>query len=161
MLCSVCECLAEEQCLKHIVPLVKVSLIHLTTCYTACVCSTLFICYMHKNCLQPYVSLMFLMFPMKSHNLLTMLFIYSQCCVDYRSYRHHSITSLSQSHSLQVLELEFILLRMLLPNAHSHEVLCSRECVTSLCSCLRRKPSMKIVGHILDILSVILEEDRR
>ena len=98
------------------------------------------------------------MFPMKSHNLLT---IYSQCCLDYRSCRHHSNISLSQSHSLQVLELEFILLRMLLPNAHSHEVLCSRECVTSLCSCLRRKPSMKIVGHVLDILSIILEEDRR
>ena len=68
---------------------------------------------------------------------------------------------LSQGHSLQVLELEFILLRILLPNAHSHEVLCSRECVTSLCSCLRRKPSMKIVGHVVDILSIILEEDRR
>ena len=60
-----------------------------------------------------------------------------------------------------MLELEFILLRILLPNAHSHEVLCSRDCVTSLCSCLRRKPSMKIVGHVLDILSIILEEDRR
>ena len=68
---------------------------------------------------------------------------------------------LSQSHSLQVLELEFILLRILLPSAHSHEVLCSSDCVTSLCSCLRRKPSMKIVGHVLDILSIILEEDRR
>ena len=29
IVCSVCECLAEEQCLKHILPLIKVSLTHL------------------------------------------------------------------------------------------------------------------------------------
>lgn len=74
------------------------------------------------------------------------------------SYRPHSMLSLSQSQLLQVLELEFILLRILLPNAHSLKVLCSKDCVTSLCSCLRRKPSVKIVGHVL---SIILEEDRR